>query len=144
MSFGKKVKKNQEKLKMTQCEQESAIEAFVKAVYINRKLLEISQRELAKKAGITQATLSRLETKAIDRPSTPTLKALCSTLGLDFNFWLKSFGYDINQYNPQKPTTEFQPKPDYIYFSGKKIPLKNLSQQDFGLIVTILKQYKTA
>lgn len=143
MSFGKEVKKNQEKLKMTQCKQKSAIETFVKSVYIKRKLLGISQRELAKKAGITQASLSRLETKNIDRPSTATLKALCSTLGLDCNFWLKAFGYDINQYNSKKPTIEFQPEPDYIYFSGKKIPLKILSQQDLGLIATILKQYKT-
>ncbi len=121
---------------------ESVMEAFVKAIYIQRKLLCLSQRDLAKKAGITQASISRIENMVVDRPSTQTLKRLCLTLGLDYNFWLKSFGYEIAIYNPKKPSNEeSMPDPDSIYFLGKRIPIKDLSFQDFGLITTILNQY---
>ena len=122
---------------------ESVIEAFVKAIYIQRKLLCLSQRDLAKKSGITQASISKIENMIIERPSTQTLKSICSTLGLDYNFWLKSFGYEIAIYNHKKSSNEeSMPDPDYIYFLGKRIPIKDLSFQDFGLITTILKQYE--
>ena len=46
-----------------------------------RRKLALTQEELAAKAGITVATLSRLENR-LHEPTPPTMKAIASALGV--------------------------------------------------------------
>ncbi|MGW2568650.1 helix-turn-helix domain-containing protein [Streptomyces sp. NPDC001537] len=56
--------------------------AFAKAVYDRRKELGLSQAELAERAGLTQAKISRVE-GADTVPTLPLLRRLALALALD-------------------------------------------------------------
>ena len=53
-----------------------------------RKLMGLSQRQLAEKTGINNATISKLEKDPTIVPDTRTLQLLSQTLGLDYNYLL--------------------------------------------------------
>ena len=57
-------------------------------VAAKRKLLGLSQRQLAEKTGINNATISKLEKDPTIVPDTRTLQLLSQTLGLDYNYLL--------------------------------------------------------
>ena len=57
-------------------------------VAAKRKLLGPSQRQLAEKTGINNATISKLEKDPTIVPDTRTLQLLSQTLGLDYNYLL--------------------------------------------------------
>ena len=57
-------------------------------VAAKRKLLGLSQRQLAEKSGINNATISKLEKDPTIVPDTRTLQLLSQTLGLDYNYLL--------------------------------------------------------
>ena len=57
-------------------------------VAAKRKLLSLSQRQLAEKTGINNATISKLEKDPTIVPDTRTLQLLSQTLGLDYNYLL--------------------------------------------------------
>ena len=57
-------------------------------VAAKRKLLGLSQRQLAEKTGINNATISKLEKDPTIVPDTRTLQLLSQTLGLDYNYRL--------------------------------------------------------
>ena len=57
-------------------------------VAAKRKLLGLSQRKLAEKTGINNATISKLEKDPTIVPDTRTLQLLSQTLGLDYNYLL--------------------------------------------------------
>lgn len=65
-----------------------------------RERLGLSQREISKAAGISNATLSRLEKGSITA-NPDTLKVLASTLGLD-HLWLLALNGTI----PDQPEPE--------------------------------------
>lgn len=57
-------------------------------VAAKRKLLGLSQRQLAEKTGINNATISKVEKDPTIVPDTRTLQLLSQTLGLDYNYLL--------------------------------------------------------
>ena len=57
-------------------------------VAATRKLLALSQRQLAENTGINNATISKLEKDPTIVPDTRTLQLLSQTLGLDYNYLL--------------------------------------------------------
>ena len=57
-------------------------------VAAKRKLLGLSQRQLAEKTGINNATIPKLEKDPTIVPDTRTLQLLSQTLGLDYNYLL--------------------------------------------------------
>jgi transcriptional regulator with XRE-family HTH domain len=57
-------------------------------VAAKRKLLGLSQRQLAEKTGINNATISKLEKDPTIVPDIRTLQLLSQTLGLDYNYLL--------------------------------------------------------
>ena len=57
-------------------------------VAAKRKLMGLSQRQLAEKTGINNATISKLEKDPTIIPDTRTLQLLSQTLGLDYNYLL--------------------------------------------------------
>ncbi|MBQ8074897.1 MAG: helix-turn-helix transcriptional regulator [Oscillospiraceae bacterium] len=57
-------------------------------VAAKRKLMGLSQRQLAEKTGINNATISKLEKDPTLVPDTRTLQLLAQALGLDYNYLL--------------------------------------------------------
>ena len=53
-----------------------------------RKLMGLSQRQLAEKTGINNATISKIEKDPTLVPDTRTLQLLAQALGLDYNYLL--------------------------------------------------------
>lgn len=61
-----------------------------KAIAAKRRMLGLSQRELAKKAGISNGTISRIESG--ERTDPDTIRKLSSVLGIDYLGLLEAYG----------------------------------------------------
>lgn len=65
-------------------------------IKVLRKEKKLSQRELSKKSGISNAEISRIETKERLKPSPDVLRALSSALDIKYEILMDKAGYTNN------------------------------------------------
>lgn len=68
-------------------------EAVRKGLRLYRHSCELSQKELAEKAGLNEASISHIESGFIQSPNTSTLMALLSAMGVKISEFFNKINY---------------------------------------------------
>jgi len=112
--------------------------AFASSLQILRKKQNLSQRELAQKAGVTQATLSRLE-NGLETPRWFTLQQLAQALGIESSTFLSETvrpAFSLNRHQIEEVAK--------AVLSGERrnvTQLNSLADQIARLMIQKLKAY---